>query len=336
MVNFLHMKEFMTATAVAHPNIAFIKYWGVRDATIHLPVNGSISMNLAELFTKVKITFDMQLMKDELAIDGEAATISQLDRMRFFLDQGRKLADISENARVETSSNFPMGAGVASSASVFAAAAVAVNSALDLNLDQPALSRLARLGSGSACRSIPSGFVEWKPGTDDQSSYAESIFPPEYWDLVDCIAIIQTGVKKVSSKDGHTLASSSPLQGSRLLDTPRRLDVCRKAIRERDFSALAEIVELDSNWMHAVMMTSTPPLLYWDPMTLVVMKAVTESRQKGLPVCYTVDAGPNVHVITVSSASTKVQDVLQSIPGVQDVLICHPGGAANRADSSSS
>lgn len=330
------MKEFITATGVAHPNIAFIKYWGVRNAAIHLPVNGSISMNLAELFTKVKITFDVQLKNDELVIDGEAATIPQLERMSIFLDQGRKFADISENARVETTSNFPMSAGVASSASVFAAAAVALNSALDLNLDQPALSRLARLGSGSACRSIPPGFVEWKPGADDQSSYAESIFPSKYWELANCIAIIQTGGKKISSKEGHTLASSSPLQVSRVLDAPRRLDVCRQAIRERDFFALAEIVELDSNWMHAVMMTSTPPLFYWDPITLAVMKAVTESRQKGLPVCYTVDAGPNVHVITVSNASSTVQDLLHSIPGVQDVLVCHPGGAACREDSSSS
>jgi diphosphomevalonate decarboxylase len=292
-------------------------------------------MNLAELYTQVKIAFDKQLKSDELMVEGKQATIPQLERMSAFLDQGRKRAGTTLFARVETTSNFPMGAGIASSASVFAAAAVALSVALDLNLDQPALSRLARLGSGSACRSIPPGFVEWKPGLDDQSSFAETIFSPEYWDLVDCIAIIQTGGKNISSKEGHVLASSSPLQVNRVSDAPRRLDVCRQAIRNRDFSALVEIVELDSNWMHAVMMTSTPPLFYWEPVTLTIMKSIRESRQRGLPVCYTIDAGPNVHVLTVSNASKKVQDLLHSILGVQNVLVCHPGGTAQHEVSSS-
>ncbi len=330
------MKEFFTSAAVAHPNIAFIKYWGVRDANIHLPTNGSISMNLAELYTQVKIAFDKIFKNDELVIDGKKATLPQSERMFAFLSHGRKYSGLNLFARVETSSNFPMSAGIASSASVFAASAVALNSALDLNLDQTSLSRLARLGSGSACRSIPPGFVEWESGKDDQSSYADSIFSPEYWDLVDCIAIIQKGGKKVSSIEGHSLASTSPLQISRVSDAPRRLDICRHAIRNRDFSALAEIVELDSNWMHAVMMTSTPPLFYWDPTTLVVMKAICESRKAGLPVCYTVDAGPNVHIITVSDAVTKVKELIHSIHGIQDVLVCHPGGAAKLGESKAS
>lgn len=322
------MKEIKTASAFAHPNIAFIKYWGVLDANINLPVNGSISMNLAELATHVKICFDKLLKKDDLVIDGKPATAPQLERMSTFLDNGRKIANLSLFAHVETSSNFPMGTGIASSASVFAAAAIAMGSALDLTLDQPALSRLARLGSGSACRSIPPGFVEWKPGINDQSSYAESIFPPSHWDLVDCIAIVQTAGKKVSSKEGHALASTSPLQTSRVTDAPRRLDICRQAIHNRDFSAFAEIIELDSNWMHAVMMTSNPPLFYWEPDTLNIMRTVTESRQKGLPVCYTIDAGSNVHVITLSGDSQRVRDLLLCVPGVQDVLACTPGGAA--------
>jgi diphosphomevalonate decarboxylase len=190
------------------------------------------------------------------------------------------------------------------------------------------LSILARHGSGSACRSIPGGFVEWHPGEKDEDSFAESIAAPGHWDLVDCIAIVSTGHKATGSTEGHALAGTSPLQAARLADAPRRLDLCRNAILARDFEALARIVELDSDMMHAVMMTSAPALFYWQPATLTVMDAVRAWRQGGLPAFYTIDAGPNVHVLCARENSDEVEKRLRALTGVTNVLTAGVGGPA--------
>jgi diphosphomevalonate decarboxylase len=229
---------------------------------------------------------------------------------------------------VESSNNFPTGAGIASSASAFAALSLAASAAAGLELDERALSRLARRGSGSACRSIPAGFVEWQAGEDDLSSYACSIAPPEHWDLVDCIALVSLAHKPVGSTKGHAFADSSPLQGARLAGAPRRLEICRQAILARDFEMLVEVMQLDSNLMHAVMMTSSPPLLYWRPATLAVMQAVGEWRKSGVAAGYTIDAGPNVHVICPGEIMDQVVVLLREIPGVETVLTARPGGPA--------
>jgi diphosphomevalonate decarboxylase len=199
-------------------------------------------------------------------------------------------------------------------------------SALGLDLSEIQLSRLARRGSGSACRSIPTGFVEWQAGSSDYDSYAYSIAGPEHWDLVDCIALVNTGHKVVGSSRGHTLAPTSPLQTARVADTPRRLDQCRKALLSRDFDQMAEIVELDSNLMHAVMLTSTPSLIYWSPATLEIMRFVQDIRRNGFPACYTIDAGPNVHVLSLADRSDELIRRLTAIPGVRQVIRAQPGG----------
>jgi diphosphomevalonate decarboxylase len=202
---------------------------------------------------------------------------------------------------------------------------LAASTAAGLNLDEKALSRLARRGSGSASRSVPAGFVEWQAGEDDQSSFSFSISSPDHWELVDCIAIVSQEHKATGSQDGHLLAKTSLLQDVRVADTSRRLDLCRNAILKRDFEAFADTVELDSNLMHSVMMTSQPQLIYWQPATLAVMWAVGEWRKKGTPVCFTIDAGPNVHVITLGDYSSRVIADLIQIPGVKKVLVSRPG-----------
>ena len=129
--------------------------------------------------------------------------------------------------------------------------------------------------------------------------------------------------------EGHALAYTSPLQTARVEGAPQRLAQCREAILERDFEAFAEVTEMDNNLMHAVMMTSRPQLLYWQPATIAIMRAVQSWRDDGLPVCYTVDAGPNVHVICEGAVQERVDSLLRQIPGVQDVLIAYPGGPAH-------
>jgi diphosphomevalonate decarboxylase len=322
-----------TATALANPNIAFIKYWGDRDPALHIPANGSISMNLDGLYTRTQVTFDLELADDRLVLNHRVSRGPALSRVSGMLDRVRQMAGVNLCAQVVSANNFPTGTGIASSASAFAALALAASRAAGLELDERSLSQLARTGSGSACRSVAGGFVEWQAGNDDEDSFAFSIAPPEHWNLVDCVAIISKHHKPTGSREGHQSASSSPLQEARVLDAPRRLELCRRAIVERDFEGLARIVELDSNLMHAVMMSSSPGLFYWEPATLAVMKAVVEWRKGGLPVCYTIDAGPNVHVLCLGTAFSQVDQKLREIVGVQDVLAASPGGPARLENS---
>jgi diphosphomevalonate decarboxylase len=317
-----------TATAQSFANIAFIKYWGNRDNTLRLPSNGSISMNLDGLYTRTTVSFQPSLPFDELIINGREVTGPGLARISYMLDIVRDMAKIRERAEVMSENNFPSGAGIASSASAFAALALAGSTAARLKLSEPELSRLARRGSGSAARSIPGGFVEWQTGTGDEDSFAFSIAEPGHWDLVDCVAIVSAAHKKTGSTEGHSIAPTSPLQAARVTDAPRRLEICRKAIFERDFQALASIVELDSDMMHAVMVTSTPALHYWKPASLEVMNCVRQWRMNGLSVCYTVDAGPNVHVICPAIEAPVVERKLHEVKGVERVLIARAGGRA--------
>lgn len=316
------------ATALAHPNIAFIKYWGLADESRRIPANGSISMNIGCLSTKTTVDFDPELQEDTLFLNGDMVTGQGLARVKSFMDHIRRLADQNLYARVISENNFPIGAGLASSASGFAALALAGTAALGLDLSEQELSALARFGSGSACRSIPGGFVEWLVDPQTGATYAQSIAPADHWDLVDCIAILSDAHKPVGSEVGMARADSSPLQPARVADADRRLEICRVAILKRDFSTLSAITELDSNLMHAVMMTSEPPLYYMLPGSLAIMKAVKAWQAEGLDVTFTLDAGPNVHVITTRPFMGEVIRRLRQIPGVIDVLSAVPAGPA--------
>jgi len=312
-------------TAQACPNIAFIKYWGNCDPDTRIPANGSISMNLDGLYSKVSVAFDPALSSDELVLNGQPETGAALLRVSEHLDRVRLMAGIQTFAHVDGSNNFPMGTGIASSASAFAALSLAASVAAGLDLDERWLSQLARQGSGSASRSVPAGFVEWRVEGCGEESYSLQVAPPKHWDLVDCIAVVSRAHKITGSTEGHGLAYTSPLQQARVDDAPRRLDICRRAILERDFKALADIMELDSNLMHAVMMTSEPRLLYWLPATIEIMHAVPAWRAGGIPTSYTIDAGPNVHVITKAVSGDEVSNRLRQIDGVLEVIQARPG-----------
>ena len=318
----------LSATALAHPNIALIKYWGNRDNDLRIPTNGSLSMNLEGLSAHTQVAFRDDLSEDQLILNEKEIHGVGLQRVNQILDEVRGTAGIFLHAEVISENNFPTGAGIASSAAAFAALALAASKAVGLNLDEPALSRLARHGSGSACRSIPGGFTEWQAGESDQDSYSFSIAPAEHWDLVDCIVVISSEHKGIGSTQGHALAETSPLQEARVADAPRRIEICRKAILERNFETLASIAEKDSDLMHAVMMTSDPALFYWKPATLHVMQSVRDWRMGGLPVFYTIDAGPNVHVITLKDKMGEVKQKLAGLEGVEKVLTAAVGGAA--------
>lgn len=322
--------------AIAHPNIALIKYWGNRDSRLRLPANSSLSMTLGGLRTHTRVTFSRGLDADALLINGQAAPPAALDRTSAHLDLLRDASGANEYAAVESHNSFPAGAGIASSASAFAALTMAACSALGLPTDGPTLSRLARRGSGSASRSIFGGFVQWSAADSDEDCYAEPIAPPDHWELHDWIAVVSREEKAVGSTRGHDLAETSPLQPARVQHAPLRLDECLRALMNRDFAALASVVELDSDMMHAVMMTSSPPLQYWLPGTLQVMRRVRQLRADGLPVCYTLDAGPNVHCLCPPEHADAVAGELRGITGVTDLLHATPGGPAQRVEPDAS
>ncbi|MEN8173648.1 MAG: diphosphomevalonate decarboxylase [Chloroflexota bacterium] len=318
----------MKATAIAHPNIAFIKYWGNRDQDLRIPATDSLSMNLDGLTTRTEVRFDPALAADTLLINGQPADEAAQQRISDFLGHVRQLAGVGAYAEVKSENNFPMGTGIASSASAFAALSLAASAAAGLELNEAALSRLARRGSGSASRSVPGGFVLWEAGETDLDSYAHSIAPADHWRLVDCIAIISEEHKSTGSSDGHPLAQTSPVQAARVDINQAYIQLCRDAILKRDFDAFAKVTELDCNLMHAVMMTSEPSLLYWEPATMAVMQAVQKWRKTGTPVCYTIDAGPNVHVITERGYAQQIKAKLEELPGVIEVIQAAPGGPA--------
>ncbi len=268
-----------------------------------------------------------------LSINGLNTPGPGLERVVSFLNIVRDLAGIQIHAQIQSENNFPIGTGIASSASAFAALALAASTALGLELSEKKLSCLARRGSGSASRSVPAGFVEWYPGEYNSDSFAVSIAPVGHWDLVDFVVVVDLDHKKVGSTVGHELANTSLLQNARVEDTTRRLDIVRSAIKHRDFQAMADIVELDSNTMHAVMMTSHPPLMYWESTSITIMKRVQSWRAAGLPVCYTMDAGPNVHVITTKEYVEKIYQRLSSLSGVKHIYQAGVGGKARLEES---
>ena len=317
------------ASARSHSNIAFIKYWGNRNDALRLPANASLSMNLAALHSTTTVEWRSDLNSDALSINDRAASAPARNRVQTHLSMLRERLGTTRYARVISENNFPMGAGIASSASAFAALTLAAAAALGEELTQRELSSLARLGSGSAARSIPGGFVEWHAGENHDSSYAESFAAQDHWDLVDVIALVSRRHKHVGSTAGHATAASSVLQRARVATAEERLRAAKRAILARDFAAFARVVEEDSNLMHSVMMTSKPPLFYWQPLSLMVMQAVRRWRiDEALQVCYTLDAGPNVHCICTAAAANEVASRLKDLAAGIDILQSPAGQGA--------
>ncbi|MFN8500916.1 diphosphomevalonate decarboxylase [Kouleothrix sp.] len=335
------MSTIRSATAVAPANIAFIKYWGVQDAARTLPFNGSISLNLDSCLTTTTVTFDPELRDDEVTIAlygraAEAASGRPRERVVAQLGRLRALAGVATCARVDSANTFPSDAGIASSAAAFAALTLAGATALGLDLDERQLTVLTRRGgSGSACRSIPTGYVEWRipegpfdAARWDEESYAVSLAPPEHWALADVVAVVDAGAKKIGSAENHQLAATSAYFPARLAEIPARLAAARDAIARRDLELLGATMEADAVSMHAVCMTSSPPSFYWNAGTLEIIHAVRAWREGGLAAYFTIDAGPNVHVICADGDRDEVARRLGALPGVQFTIANGAGAGA--------
>lgn len=317
----------MKATAVAPSNIAFTKYWGRKDEVLRLPANGSISMCLSNLLTTTSVEFSKEYKQDEINIDNKDRIIKHLDRIR-------KLADINLKAHVITKNNFPTGTGLSSSASGFAALTLATVSAAGLNLSEKELSILARQASGSACRSIPSGFVEWLDGETSETSYAKQIFPASYWKIADVVAIVSKEKKEVPTSSGMKIAYSSPFMKLRLSRMKKKNKLVKKLIEQRNFKEFGEFIEQEALELHTIMLTQYPPLIYWTPGTLQIMKLVPYWREEGIPVYFTINTGQNIHLICEEKDAKSVQAKLKDLDFVKEIIVNTPGEGARLHNAS--
>lgn len=304
----------MKATAQAPANIAFIKYWGKKDTRLHVPYNASISMNLSGCTTTTTVEFSENFGEDVVSEGfNKKRIVEHIDRLR-------TLAGIQLRVRVTTKNSFPTSAGIASSASGFAALTVAAASALGLKLSEKELTGLARLGSGSASRSIPDGFVKW------EDSFAYSLYPPEYWDIRDILLIVDQSKKHVSSAVGHEGATTSPYFPTRLEAVPRRIMRIEEALKTKNFRLFGEVIEEDCLDMHHVMQTQNPPLFYWNNATKIIMNSVYRWRKAAIPVYFTIDAGPNVHLICEGKDEKRVTD---TIGNTYQIIVNKPAKGAH-------
>jgi diphosphomevalonate decarboxylase len=327
-------------TAVAGTNIALVKYWGKRDAALNLPATGSLSLTLDKLGTRTTVAFDLPGgagAEDRVTLDGGPAAPSFRARVSAFLDRVRGLAGTDARARVATDNSVPTAAGLASSASGFAALALAAARAAGLMLSATELSALARLGSGSAARSIFGGFVEMAPGAraDGADAAAAELAAGAGWDLRLVVAVTARGEKPLGSTAAMELtARTSPFYAAWLASVAGDLAAARGAIASRDLAALGAVAERSALRMHATAMAAEPPVLYWNPATLAAIEAVRALRARGTPAYFTVDAGPHVKALCAAADADAVSDALGAVPGVLRTIVAAPGTGARVVEES--
>ncbi len=323
----------MKSSAIAHSNIAFVKYWGRsrhHDPNLNIPSNDSVSMTKygltkgTHLQTITTIHFSGDYEEDIGILDGEAVKGRRMERILSVVDPLREKAAVEYSFKMMSENDFPTQAGLASSAAGFAALAIAAVDALGLNLSKEDISTYARLGSGSAARSVYGGFVYWNKGNSHETSYAEQICGPNDFDISAVIAIIHEGKKDVTSDVGHELAKTSIFNEVRIKKSQEQAEEIGKAILEDDFSKVGKIAEENCMYMHAVMMTSEPPLFYWHPDTVRVIKTIQRKREEGLESYFTIDAGPNVHTFCRPEDRDVIQKMLEEIKGVDKTIPVGP------------
>jgi len=324
--------KYMKATVIAPANIAFIKYWGKADSVLRLPLNSSLSMNLSNAYTTTTVEFSSVLKKDSVRLIGGMFFPDEINRIIVALDRIRSYSGIRLFARVVTKNSFPKGIGAAASASGFAALTIAGFAASGKKLTEKELTIFARMGSGSACRSIPDGFVVWEKGNSSDTSYAYSLYSHTYWDLYDILVIVDTGMKKVSTSEGQKGVKTSPFWQERVQKIPDKIKKMKTALREKNYPMLGAMIEDDCLSMHRVMQTQTPPIFYWNNATKKLMEMVRCWRNEGIPVYFTIDAGPNVHLICEKSTVELLKKKLREIEEVKNIIVNTSAPGAHLVD----
>ena len=232
------------STAKAHSNIALVKYWGKKDDGLRLPANSSVAIALDEAFTLTTVDFSDTYKEDTVELLGQGFEDDEVEKVKKHLDRVRKLAHITTKAKVVSKNNFPKSAGMASSASGFAALSMAAASSAGLQLSEREMSVLARNGSGSASRSIPGGVSVWYTADDDESSYAEQIAYPKQWDLKVLLVMAEdTSAKKVSTTDAMAMATTSPYYAQAVIQAEQNIVSLREAMNRGDWRAFGKVIE---------------------------------------------------------------------------------------------
>lgn len=311
----------VTATACA--NIALIKYWGKRSVAENLPAAGSLSLTLDALRTTT--TVELVEGADRLTLDGTDVEGKPLSRISRFVDLVREATGRSERVHVTSKNAFPTAAGLASSASAFAALAVAAARAFGLEASPEELSILARKGSGSAARSIFGNFARM---TDGEDAHAFAL-PDIELELCAAIAVAKAGPKAIGSTEGmERTRETSPYHAAWIETVNRDLGPAEEALRQKDLGRLAEIVEGNCLAMHANAMAARPGIIYFRPATLWAIEEVRALRAGGTPVFFTIDAGPHVVAFTPPEHLEAVATRLSGHPDVAEVITSGPGEGA--------
>jgi diphosphomevalonate decarboxylase len=317
-------------TSIARPNIALIKYWGKRQEELNLPDVGSVSITLDGIETKTTVQFAKD--NDIFYLNGEKSNEQEHNKISTFLDIFRNLIGEKNYFEVHTWNNFPTSAGLASSASGFASLTKAVDELLNLNLPLQELSKIARMGSGSAARSIYGGFVEMHKGNqeDGSDSFAEQIADNEHLPLIVNILITNLEYKKVTSRDGMKLSKdTSPYYKEWVSSSEKDIKLMKQAIAKKDFREIGDLSIRSCMKMHSVMFTSAPPLMYWNATTFDIIKRIEELfYYKNEPVFFTIDAGPQVKVITTSEYQKNLLKIIKKINNIREHYVLTLGSGA--------
>ena len=317
-------------TARAHANIALAKYWGKASVQHNMPAVPSISVTLEALSTTTSVAFDDDLTHDDVLANGVHQSEEFRERVCTLLDRVRKEASIFARARVVSSNDFPTASGLASSASAFAALALASVKAAKLPWDAEKISDLARQSSASAARSVFGGFVRLAAGNASKTFLAaEPIAPADYWDLRVVVAIVSEKPKTVGSTRGmiHT-QTTSPYFDAWCALCPALASRVELAIAQRDLDMLGQALEQSAFAMHASAMASDPGVVYFEPATIAALQCIRAMRGDGVPAYATMDAGPHVKVVTSSFYASEVLHRLQAVPGVCRTIVSGLGGPA--------
>jgi diphosphomevalonate decarboxylase len=308
----------MIVEAIAHPNIAVVKYWGKRNVELNLPAVPSLSLTLSNFHTRTKVEWGSS--RDKFILNGKELQDIQAKKVFTFLD---KIEENRSYCAVTSENNFPTAAGLASSSSAFSALAIAALQAKGIDYSPEQASVLARQGSGSACRSIWGGWVEWKLGSnsDGKDSHGVPIAPKEHWNIRLIVAVVSSQKKSISSTKGMLRCSNtSPMYASWVETADNDVTHAKQAILNKDIEALGTTMEHSTLKMYSTMFTSKPAIRFWKPNSVAIMQEVEHLRNKNIPCWFTMDAGPNVKILCPPEYTNRIVDTIKKFTSSIHVL----------------
>lgn len=309
-------------TAAASPSLALIKYWGKLPGGVNLPATPSLAVTLDGLRTTTHITEASGGQADAIIVGGEPQPPEPYAPI---IDRFRSRAGSQTRVRVESANDFPTAAGIASSSSGFAALSIGLDAFFGTGMPAGELSATARLGSGSASRAVYGGFTVWEAG----SAYAQPILSPSHWpELRILVVVLDSGRKAVSSRTGMRRTSeTSPVYEAWCSTSQQLFQRGRAALEARDLEALGTAMRESYLFMFSTMFTTKPPVIYWLPESVAVIREAEALRSTGVPVWETMDAGPQVKLLTTSDHVAAVNERIRAAAPGASTLVARPGGA---------